>query len=536
MAPNRGLRPLAIGCVVAGMVALGGAARTAAQSHDDPQPPAPRSNPANFKNAPRADVERFQNRVDAALSASGPDKGAWGVLVSDADTGEVLYARNPDAYFMPASVAKLFTTALAFATLGPDYRERTTVATNGTIDAAGVLNGDLILIGRGDPSLSNRKFPYGKKEEREGPADKALAELADAVAARGVKEITGDIVADDSMFQHELIPSGWLADDMLWSYGAAVSAVAVNDNTFTLDLRPGASEGDPARYEAPLAVDFYYVENLIRTGPRGSEEKIAAARDPGSRVIHLSGTMPLDAPPRRLTFAIEAPAEFVASLLSRLLAARGVRIDGQARARHAGGTAGDAVSFGTVLAERNSVPLADEARLTNKNSENLHAELLLLLAAHEKAGARNYEDALKFASTFFGAAGIADGDIALSDGSGLSRKDLVTPRAVVQLLRYASTQPWGELYRSTLPVAGEDGTLSDRMKNTPAEGHVFAKTGTIGHGNTLSGYATTAHGAHLVFSILGNNNNLHAQDANRVIDSICVAMVEELEPAQAKKK
>jgi D-alanyl-D-alanine carboxypeptidase/D-alanyl-D-alanine-endopeptidase (penicillin-binding protein 4) len=516
------------------MVAFGGAAKAAPQS-PDPKPTAPQSNPANFKNVPRADIERFQSRVEAALSVSGPDKGAWGVLVSDADAGRVLYARNADAYFMPASVAKLFTTALALATLGPDYRERTTVASSGTLDA-GVLDGDLILIGRGDPSLSNRKFPYGKKEERDGPADKVLAEFADAVAARGIKEITGDVVADDSMFQHELIPSGWLADDMLWSYGAAISAVAVNDNTFTLDLHPGASEGDPARYEAPLAVDFYYVENLIRTGPRGSEEKIAAARDPGSRVIHLSGTMPMDAPARRLTFAIEAPAEFAASLLSRLLAARGIRIDGQARARHAGGAPGETVVPLTTLAERNSVPLSDEVRLTNKNSENLHAELLLLLAAREKTGARNYEDALKFASTFFGAAGIADGDVVLSDGSGLSRKDLVTPRAVVQLLRYASTQPWGELYRTTLPVAGEDGTLSDRMKNTPAEGRVFAKTGTIGHGNALSGYATTAHGAHLVFSILGNNNNLHAQDANRVIDSICVAMVEELGPAPTQRR
>jgi D-alanyl-D-alanine carboxypeptidase/D-alanyl-D-alanine-endopeptidase (penicillin-binding protein 4) len=152
----------------------------------------------------------------------------------------------------------------------------------------------------------------------------------------------------------------------------------------------------------------------------------------------------------------------------------------------------------------------------------------LLLAAHEKTGARNYEVALKCESDFFRVAGIADGDVVLSDGSGLSRKDLVTPRAVVQLLRYAATQPWGELYRSTLPAAGEDGTLFDRMKNTPAEARVSAKTGTIGHGNALSGYATTVRGERLLFSILGNNNNLHAQDANKVIDAICVAMVEEL--------
>jgi D-alanyl-D-alanine carboxypeptidase/D-alanyl-D-alanine-endopeptidase (penicillin-binding protein 4) len=356
------------------------------------------------------------------------------------------------------------------------------------------------------------------------------------VVARGVKEITGDVVADDSLFQHEKFPSGWLVDDILWSYGAAVSAIAVNDNTFSLDLRPAQAEGDPARYDAGMAADFYTIENSIRTGARGSEEKLAVARDPGSRLIHVSGTMPLDASVRRLTIAIEDPAEFAASLLSRLLQARGVKVDGVSRARHAGGLPPGAAAPQTILAEHTSAPLSEDIRLTNKESENLHAELLLLISAHEKAGATNYEDAEKFAATFFKSAGIADGDVALSDGSGLSRKDLVTPRATVQLLRYAATQPWAELYRSTLPVAGEDGTLAERMKNTPAASRVFAKTGTIGHGNALSGYATTVHGARLVFSILGNNNNLHAQDANKVIDAICVAMVDELwPPAQTEE-
>jgi serine-type D-Ala-D-Ala carboxypeptidase/endopeptidase (penicillin-binding protein 4) len=534
MALNRGLHALLFGCVVFGWVVCEGAANAAAQSRPSKSVNS-RVGARNLKPAARADVERFRLRTEAALSAAGPDKGAWGVLVTDAATGEVLYARNADEYFMPASTAKLFTTALALATLGPDYRVRTTVASIGTLDANGALNGDLILTGRGDANLSNRKFPFDKKEEREGPPEKALAEFADAVVALGVKEVTGDVIADDSMFQHEKFPSGWLVDDILWSYGAAISAIAVNDNTFSLEVRPAASEGDPARYEAGLAADFYSVENLIRTGARGSEEKLAVARDPGSRVIHLSGSMPLDAQTRRLTIAIEDPAEFAASLLARLLEARGVKIDGGARARHAGGPPVDSAAPQTVLAEHISGPLSDEIRLTNKNSENLHAELLLLLAAHEKAGANNYEDALKFASDFFKTAGIADGDVALSDGSGLSRKDLVTPRAVVRLLRYAATQPWGELYRSTLPVAGEDGTLSDRMKNTPAAARVFAKTGTIGHGNALSGYATTVHGERLLFSILGNNNNLHAQDANKVIDAICVAMVEELEQEENRK-
>jgi serine-type D-Ala-D-Ala carboxypeptidase/endopeptidase (penicillin-binding protein 4) len=535
MALHRRLHALLVGCVVLGMLVCEGAAKTPAQSRPSKSVNS-RVGARNVKPAARADVERFRQRAEAALSAAGPDKGDWGVLVTDAATGEVLYARNADGYFMPASNAKLFTTALALAALGPDYRVRTTVASSGMLDANGVVNGDLVLIGRGDANLSNRKFPYDKKEEREGPPEKVLAEFAGAVAARGVKEVTGDVIADDSMFQHEKFPSGWLVDDILWSYGAAVSAIAVNDNTFALDLRPGAHEGDSARYDAGLAADFYTVENSLLTAARGSEEKLAVARDPGSRLLHVSGTMPLDAPPRRLTIAIEDPAEYAASVLAHLLEARGVKIDGHSGARHAAEPAVDAAAPRTVLAEHTSVPLSDEIRLTNKNSENLHAELLLLLAAHEKTGARNYEDALKVAADFFKAAGIADGDVVLSDGSGLSRKDLVTPRAIVQLLRYAATQPWGELYRSTLPEAGEDGTLSERMKNTPAASRIFAKTGTIGHGNALSGYATTVRGERVLFSILGNNNNLHAQDANKVIDAICVAMVEELDPAPRAKK
>jgi len=535
VAMNRRLGLPLVRCLLFGAVVCAGTATTAAQSH-----PSKRINShvgaRNVKLATSDRVERFRQRSDAALSSTGPDKGAWGVLVTDAATGQVLYARNADSYFMPASCAKLFSTALALATLGPDYRVKTTVASTGAPNENGVLNGDVVLIGRGDANLSNRKFPFEKKDEREGPPERVLAEFADAVVARGVKEITGDVIADDSLFQHEKFPSGWLADDILWSYGAAVSAVAVNDNTFPLEVRPGAREGESAQYAAGLAADFYQVENLVRTSARGSEDKLAVARDPGSRVLHLSGTIPLDAQPRRLTIAIEEPAEFAAALLKRLLAARGVTIDGQARARHVGDPAPAGAPPQTVLAEHTSVALSDEVRLTNKNSENLHAELLLLVAAHEKAGAQNYEDALKFASGFFKTAGIADGDVVLSDGSGLSRKDLVTPRAIVHLLRYASTQPWGEIYRSSLPVAGEDGTLSERMKNTAAAGHIFAKTGTIGHGNTLSGYATTVRGEHLVFSILGNNNNLHAQDANKIIDAIAVAMVEELGSEAVQKK
>jgi serine-type D-Ala-D-Ala carboxypeptidase/endopeptidase (penicillin-binding protein 4) len=532
MGLRRKIRTILFGCCVfcVGIFAFGGS--MAAQSRSL-KLPNPRGRATEAKPVERADVGRFRQRAETALSASGPDKGFWGVLITDAATGEVLYSRNAGDYFTPASDAKLFTTALALATLGPEYRVRTTISSTGALDANGVLSGDLILNGRGDANLSNRKFPYERKIERDGPSEKALAVLADAIVARGVKEIEGGVIADDSLFQLERFPSGWAIDDMLWSYGAAVSAVAVNDNTFTLELRPGGLAGDPATYAVDPATDFYTIENLTLTGPHGSEEKLAVSREPGSRLIRVSGTIPAGAQPRRLTIAIEEPAEYAAALLARLLEARGILIHGLVRARHSGDPAlsGGNDPAETVLAERISEPLAQEICHVNKNSLNLHAELLLLLAAHEKSGAISREDAVKFAADFYRTVGIADGDVVLSDGSGLSRRDLVTPRAIVQLLNYAADQPWGELYRASLPVAGEDGTLSERMKNTAAEGHVFAKTGTVEHVVALSGYATTARGAHLIFSILGNNNSLHAQNADTVLDAIAVAMVEELGPA-----
>jgi D-alanyl-D-alanine carboxypeptidase/D-alanyl-D-alanine-endopeptidase (penicillin-binding protein 4) len=474
--------------------------------------------------------------LETALAASGPDKGFWGVLVTDATTGEVLYARNDENYFAPASNAKLFTTALALATLGPNHRVHTTVAASGTIDANGLMSGDLVLTGSGDANLSNRIFPYEKRPERKGPPEKALSEFADAVAAHGIKEISGNVVVDDSLFQPERFPSGWAIDDMQWSYGGAVSANVVNDNTFTIELWPGDREGDPARFDAGLASDYYTVENAVLTTARGTAEQLKVTREPGSLLIRMTGTVPAGSNPRVLSLAIERPAEYTARLLTHLLAQRGVRTDGTSRAQHFGDPPISASPMQTILADRISVPLSDDVRLTNKESENIHAELMLLLAAHEKAGANTYEDAIKFATGFYTSAGIAENDIVLTDGSGLSRKDMVTPRAIVQILRYAAAQPWADLYRSSLPVAGEDGTLSGRMKNTAAAGRIFAKTGTIGHVNALSGYATTLAGTHLIFSIVGNNNNLKAQAADTVLDAIAVAMVEELGPTPVKKQ
>src|SRR5580704_3296492 len=514
--------------------------------------------------AARSDVQRFAARADAQLASRGADRGSWGLLIADADTGEVLYQSNADRYFAPASNVKLFTTALALATLGPEFRIRTTIETRGALSPEGRLTGDIVLVGRGDANLSNRKFPFDKEVERDGPPEKVLADLADQVAARGVRQISGDVVADDTYFSYQRFPTGSTVDDIQWNSGAAVSAVAVNDNTFALELRPAAREGDPASFDAEPWAGFYTIENQIVTGPRGSAVMLRVSREPGSRTIRLSGSLPLGAEPRMLTIAIEEPAEYAAALLTQLLEARGVKIFGQPRAQHAEppaetlpardfgtqprapGSAGAAsapiapdtqapdaqtaptapnanaaqapatpsaeatpsaaipTAPPTVLAEHVSLPLSDDVRLVNKISENLHAELLLRVAARQSVGAVTMEDTLPFAESWRDTAGLPAGGALLTDGSGLSREDLVTPRAVVALLEYASKQSWGELFRSTLPVAGEDGTLADRMKATPAADRIQAKTGTLEHVNALSGYATSAGGAHLVFSFLSD--------------------------------
>ena len=476
----------------------------------------------------RGDIARFSERVEAILSNGTAGKGHWGALVTDAETGDVLFTLNPAQYFTPASNTKLFTTALALATLGPDYRIRTTVEATGAIDPAGRLHGDLVLVGRGDANLSNRIFPYAKQGQRDGPPEKALAELADQVARRGVKQVDGDVVADDSYLAPARFPSGWTVDDTVWSFGAAVSAIAVNDNALTIEVHPGERSGALLRFSIDPPASLYKVRNEALTSPAATEAQLRLARDPESRTFVLSGTLPLDAPRRLLSVAVQEPAENAAALLAHLLEARGVHVVGQSRAHHAGDQGPSTPPAPrTVLAERLSPALIEDVRLTNKISDNLHAELMLRVAAKEKGGADTLDDALKFADQFRQGIGLAPGDVLLKDGSGLSRDDLATPESFVHLLAYIVRQPWGAAFLGTLPVAGEDGTLEGRMKGTAAAGRIQAKTGQVDHVEALSGFATTLRGERLIFSIMGDNHVASGRDAAAIVDSLCVAMVEE---------
>src|SRR6266550_2764120 len=235
--------------------------------------------------ASRKAMAGFAVRVDALLGATPASKGEWGLLIVDAESGETLYEQNADKYFVPASNMKLFTTALALAKLGPEYRFHTTLETRGTISSEGVLGGDLALVGRGDPNLSNRKFPYEWKEEFDGPPEKALGELADALVAKGVKEISGDVIGDDSYFPRERYPNGWEIDDMVWEYGAAISAIVVDDNTVALTLTPGEQAGNPVQAGVAPATPDFTVENEVITSAADGKPDLTLTREPGANIV-----------------------------------------------------------------------------------------------------------------------------------------------------------------------------------------------------------------------------------------------------------
>ena len=470
----------------------------------------------------------FGAQADALLGAAPASKGDWGLLIVDGKTGETLYEKNPDSYFVPASNMKLFTTALTLAKLGPDYRFHTTLETRGTISPDGTLSGDVILVGRGDPNLSNRKFPFELKEEFDGPPEKVLTEFADALVARGVAEIAGDVIGDDSYFPPGRYPDGWEIGDMVWEYGAAISAIVVDDNTVTLTLTPGDKMGDPVVPSvAPPTPDFR-VQNEVISSAAEVKSDLTLTRDPGSNLVVVRGTLPAKSAPRKLVLAIEEPAQHAASLLAGLLAERGVKIDGKVRAVH---VPDSDPTPREILAEHVSVPLGDSVKLINKISQNLHTEMLLRTVARQNGMWSTPEDLAKVPQDFYAAAGIVPGDVIQTDGSGLSRHDLVTPRAVVTLLKYAQGQTWFAPYYDSLPVAGIDGSLQDRLKGTIAAGRIHAKTGSVEHVRTLSGFAELPDGRRLIFSFLSNNQGGTNHEAADTLNGLCVAMMEEFNEA-----
>jgi serine-type D-Ala-D-Ala carboxypeptidase/endopeptidase (penicillin-binding protein 4) len=483
------------------------------------------------------------NRLLAEPDVAGSH---WGVSVTTLE-GKQVFALNDGQLFEPASNAKMFTTATAAALLPLSLTYTTNVVAEGAIDGSGTLHGDLAILGVGDPNISGREMPYNAKTERSATPLAALAEMADQVAKSGVKQIDGDVIGDDTWFPAERYGSGWSWDDLQWLYGAPITALTVNDNAVFLNADPGAQPGDAVTPQwdpaLPASVEPYYrLQNSLTTAARGTEAKYGLDRAPGSHDVRVYGVIAIGGAGLHEGLALEDPADFAARAFLGMLRERGIAVTGTAKARHRDSvdaeglrkeqeepltltpstlqTVTTAPAGKRVVASHVSPPLIEDMTVTMKVSQNLHAEITLRTLGKLLARDGSLGQGTRVVRQFLISIGIRPQDFFFFDGSGLSNQDLITPRAATTLLVYASRQPWGQSWRSTMPVAGVDGTLSGRFTHSPVKDKLDAKTGTLGEVRGLSGYLTTASGRTLAISILVNDHQPDSKAEGKAMDEL----------------
>ena len=449
-----------------------------------------------------------------------------GLHVVSLNDGHVLYDRNADHLFVPASNMKLFTTALALARLGPQYRLTTQISAAQPIDSKGTLDADLVFVGGGDPSLSGREYPYRNHSTSSGDYSfRAVEDMVQQLIARGLKRIRGDIVGDDRRYVWAPYADGWTFGDSTWEYGAPVSALILDDNGFAMTIRPGVHAGDLAQILLLPPFEYFSIDNRVRT-EEGGARKIDFDRKPAGRQLHVTGSIPIGDPGVTQLLAVDDPALYAAEVLRDALERRGVLVQGRAVARHRfSDDASETAKPRVVLADRSSPPLAQLLQVVDKVSQNLHAEVMLreVGAVNKHFGSR--DAGLAELRNFLTEAGIGKDDYRFTDGSGLSRSTLVTPAAITKLLAYMYKSPHRDIWKSLLPVAGVDGTLASRFPDHPEAKAIRAKTGTLSHVRANSGYIDTPEYGPVAFSFVVNNYSAPTADISRFLDAVELALL-----------
>ena len=480
--------------------------------------------PAAAQTAARPGRGPLARRLDALLDRPPFDRVTWGVSVVD-ERGRSLYERNADRLFVPASNTKLVVTATATVLLPADYRVRTSVYVNGVLQN-GVLDGDLVLYGRGDPTFSARC--YAVDTLAPGACDStftAMDAIADSIRARGVRRITGRIVGDGSYFEPLLVHPAWNVFDLNWWYAAPVSGLGFHDNSVDFLITPADAVDRPPTITWTPELGLFSFENRARTGPSDGGSTIGDNffRTPGTMEIWAEGTAAQGRKPWIESFALPDPNRYAARALADALERQGVAVEGGATGTTDSLAYRAARCCGAPLVEYRGRPIGEIVFPILNSSQNWFAEMLLKILGRQLGGAGSWDAGIAVERRFLvDSVGIDSSAFSLEDGSGLSAGNLIAPRAFTRLLAYMARHPKRAPFLAALPRSGQPGSLLHRFVGTPLEGAVVAKTGSIDRVNTLSGYIERPGGRRLVFSIEANAHTVGGRAMLAQLDSVVV--------------
>jgi D-alanyl-D-alanine carboxypeptidase/D-alanyl-D-alanine-endopeptidase (penicillin-binding protein 4) len=438
----------------------------------------------------------------------------WGVLVRSLETGETLYARNAGRMFVPASNMKLVTAAAALETLGPEYRYRTRVAATGPV-RNGELRGDLLVIGGGDPSISDRFH---------GDVGAFLRGWADSLRAHGVTRVTGGVIGVDDVFDDVPLGRGWAWDDLGDSYSAEIGGLLLNEGFVTVRVTPVPGQRAAAVTTSPVSDGWVPVRGTVWMPGAGPTGQVSARRADTLGAVLVSGALAAaDTAAVEEEVAVRNNTRFFASVLRQALLEAGIAVGGQSH--DADDLPPARIAGQAVLFTHTSPPMREILAGFMKPSQNQIGEMLVKTIGVELRGMGTWPAGLSAIDSVMRSWQMPPRLLSQADGSGLSRYNLVAPAFLVALLEREARGPHAAVFRATLPVAGRDGTLANRMRGTPAEGNVHAKTGTLSGVRALSGYLTTAAGERMAFSIISNHHTVTSREVDRVAEAALQRLV-----------
>jgi len=461
-----------------------------------------------------SNLKLLQDKLSYIISDPNLFNAQIGLYVESMDNGETIFAHNEHKLFISASNMKIFTTVTALLRFGPGFTYKTDIYYTNEI-SDGILRGDLIIKGSGDPTIAPRFS--------NGDARAFIRSWADSLVAKGITKIEGNIIGDESYFTTDRLGFGWQWDDEPYYYSAQISALTFNDNCVDVTITASDKIGDSPEVSLSPPTNYVSIDNKAVTTEPDSVRTLYLTRPRLENKILIRNEFPVNKPKITRSISVEDPARFFIHVLREVLVDKGIDVSGDLKIVKIPGQID--YSDHSLVFTHQSPPLSEITKVINKRSQNLYTEQLLVTIAAEYGKYASAAEGIEVVNSTLARMGISKNEFSMRDGSGLSRFNLISPHTVSLLLRYMSKHDYFPYFYDSLPIAGIDGTLRNKMKNGPAEGYIRAKTGTVGHVRNLSGYVESESGEILLFSFLVNNYLLPTPSINNLQERIGVSLV-----------